>query len=213
MEFNLKKEEVAIGIYVCLGSILVTIWVANVWDTMNKNSAPSYLDYYSENPFAEQVNISFDTHDYGVILFNNDSSYPEIRYPKYWAKGLKKIEIVNCSRIDDLKPWYFICDKSDAGGIYDDGSIYLAPSGLSYKGFKRSVYHELGHNIWYNILNESFRDRWCDTYDNQTEHITRYSYTRCREDFADSFEAYYYSQLVMQDNIGLMEEVDGIVNK
>lgn len=54
----------------------------------------------------------------------------------------------------------------------------------------RTLYHELGHEIWYNELNKSEQIQYCEEYYDPNESVSDYGATECTEDFAE-YVAFY----------------------
>jgi WXG100 family type VII secretion target len=68
-----------------------------------------------------------------------------------------------------------------------------SPTGSSDKGkMKGTIAHEVGHNVYYNVIPEKARNDW-DALSNgskNTEYVSDYARTNVEEDFAETYRAY-----------------------
>jgi len=68
------------------------------------------------------------------------------------------------------------------------------------------VYHELGHSVWYNVLNQTERDIWKEIYSKSNYFVTDYAKTSYYEDFAETFAKYMtrgYDKETCYSNCGI----------
>ena len=182
-----------------------------------------YPDNIPENMVFNELDVSLKSIDVKIQSYEGSLMQIQdgdniITFPSNWFKGLKDFRIVNCYEYNLTKKEVEYCKKDDGesnvmGTHYHYLRLILIDENLKKKMFELTVIHEIGHHIWSFQLNKSFKKGWCKNYDNQTRYITGYAYSECEEDFAEAFAVYYLKGKVMEHELILFKEIEGVLFK
>ena len=180
------------------------------------NNIPWHLKFDIHQTNMKAIDVKIPSYDGGLMQIQDGDNI--ITFPSNWFKGLKDFRIVNCYEYNLTKKEVEYCKKDDGesnvmGTHYHYLRLILIDENLKKKMFELTVIHEIGHHIWSFQLNKSFKKGWCKNYDNQTRYITGYAYSECEEDFAEAFAVYYLKGKVMEHELILFKEIEGVLFK
>lgn len=58
--------------------------------------------------------------------------------------------------------------------------------------------HEIGHHVYYRIINSSIKKKWVTQIHTQDAYVSRYSKVNASEDFAECYASYFITPLSLQ---------------
>ena len=64
--------------------------------------------------------------------------------------------------------------------------------------FRHILYHEIGHHVFYRILNSFDKKHWVTVLNPRSRHVTRYAMRNAAEDFADSYAVFMLNPKKLQ---------------
>ena len=111
--------------------------------------------------------------------------------PAHQLEGLKKITYEEKVTIQGLRGWMRLPGKSAHKGRYNQQehsmTIHLCSSRTL---FFHTLFHELGHFVYFRILTSFEKKRWVQGVYKKEPAVTRYGQRNAAEDFAEAFAVY-----------------------
>jgi energy-coupling factor transporter transmembrane protein EcfT len=128
-------------------------------------------------------------------------SYVE-KMPQEYLVGLHKVYFTENGDSFVLRA-YSATSGHKAAGAYNPalGTIIidLGETAHDLPKFSRVAWHEVGHHVWYALLNNSQRNEFIAIHDTGVGFPTRYAKTSVDEDFAESFMAHHFGLMMSDD--------------
>ena len=81
-------------------------------------------------------------------------------------------------------------------GMYTSvsGIIKIYVKGRDFNQSLNTFVHEWGHHVWYEDLDQVQRDYYCNL--NFVENVTEYAGESCKENFAETFQYWYFNKTI-----------------
>jgi WXG100 family type VII secretion target len=160
-----------------------------VWDWLSsKNGKPSEIpDETKVSSFGKSGVMS----DQDVRKFLN-KDFPAAHTDPAHLTGIEYTD----TYVPASKPGYYQAGLCTTNTTKNTSFIVInrqSPTGSSDKGsMKGTIAHEVGHNVYYNVVPEKARNDW-DALSNgstATQYVSDYAKTNVREDFAETYRTY-----------------------
>jgi hypothetical protein len=131
--------------------------------------------------------------------------------PAHQLEGLKKITYEEKVTIKGLRGWVRLPGKSAHKGRYNQRdhtiTIHLCSSRAQ---FFHTLFHELGHFVYFRILTSFEKKRWVQSVYKKEPAVTRYGQRNAAEDFAEGFALYVtapHKLVAVSGKVGFLRDV------